>query len=209
MVLKRLKFSTAGLIYLLATAGFSANSQEAVRSRTANADNAPTWSVKSNVLGWATTSPNAAFEVKVADKWTINTAVSYNPFSFKDNKKLKHILVQPEARYWFCAPYSGHFIGGHLLYSHFNAGGIKLPFGIYDGLKDNRYQGNLYGAGFVYGYHLMLSPRWSVEFAAGIGYGYTKYEKYDCQTCGAWRAKEGKHLFMPTKLAISFIYIIK
>ena len=40
----------------------------------------------------------------------------------------------PEARYWLCAPFSGHFIGANLMYSHYNAGGIKLsaaePIGV-------------------------------------------------------------------------------
>ena len=93
------------------------------------------------------------------------------------------------------------------MYSHYNAGGMNVPF--VDDLKNYRYQGNLYGVGFVYGYHLVLSPRWSIEFEAGLGYGFTKYKKYDCPVCGAWRADEKKHMLMPTKFAISVVYVIK
>lgn len=183
-------------------------SQNLTDERAKYVDNSPTWAVKTNLVGWAAAaSINAGAEVKMAPKWTLNMDVSYNPFQYRSNKKLKHILVAPEARWWLCAPYSGHFIGGNLMYSHYNAGGMNVPF--VDDLKNYRYQGNLYGVGFVYGYHLVLSPRWSIEFEAGLGYGFTKYKKYDCPVCGAWRADEKKHMLMPTKFAISVVYVIK
>ncbi len=85
--------------------------------------------MKTNLVGWAAAaSINAGAEVKIAPKWTLNMDVSYNPFQYRSNKKLKHILVAPEARWWLCAPYSGHFIGGNLMYSHYNAGGMNVPF---------------------------------------------------------------------------------
>lgn len=169
----------------------------------------PRWAVKTNVAGWATASLNAAAEVRVAPKLSLNVGLSYNPFTYKENKKWKHILVQPELRYWLCAPFGGHYIGGHLIYSHYNAGGAHLPFGLWSGLKENRYQGDLYAVGFTYGYSWILSPHWSIEAAAGIGYGFTRYKHYECRTCGNYKGTENRHLFMPTKLALSFIYIIK
>lgn len=170
---------------------------------------APRWAVKTNLAGWATASLNAAAEVRIAPKATFNLGVSYNPFTFKENKKWKHILVQPEVRYWFCAPFGGHFIGAHLLYSHYNAGGVKLPAGLWSGLETNRYQGDLYGIGLAYGYQWILSPHWNFEASAGVGYGFTRFKHYECRTCGQYKGTENKHLFMPTKLALSFIYIIK
>ena len=169
----------------------------------------PRWAVKTNLLGWGTASPNAAAEVRIAPKATLNVGLSYNPFSYRGNKKWKHVFVQPEVRYWLCAPFGGHYVGGHIFYSHYNAGGVRVPFGLWDGLEDNRYQGDLYGVGFTYGYSWILSPHWSIEAAAGIGYGFTRYKHYECQTCGNYKGTENRHLFMPTKLAISFIYIIK
>lgn len=71
--------------------------------------------VKTNAIGWATVSPNLAFEYRVARKWTLDLSLSYNPFTFGDNKKWRHVAVQPEARYWLCAPFGGHFVGAHLL----------------------------------------------------------------------------------------------
>lgn len=164
--------------------------------------------VKTNALYWATTSLNAAAEVRVSDKWTVELSLGYNPFTFSDNKKIKHIAVQPEVRYWFCHTFAGHFVATHLIYSHYNAGGINIP--LFTELKNNRFQGDLGAIGIAYGYSWMLpSKRWSIEAEVGVGYGITKYSKYECATCGSKIADETKHFFMPTKLAVTFIYYIK
>lgn len=188
----------------------SAQAQAQTAAETAALRNsAPRWAVKTNLAGWATASPNAAAEARISPKMTVNLGVSYNPFTFKENKKWKHILVQPELRYWLCAPFGGHYFGAHLLYTHYNAGGVKVPFGLCDKLETNRYQGDLYGVGLTYGYQWILSPHWNFEAAVGVGYGFTHYKYYECRTCGNYKGTEDKHLFMPTKLALSFIYIIK
>lgn len=166
--------------------------------------------LKTNALYWATASFNAAVETRLSDQWTFDMSVGYNPFTFSDNKKLRHVAIQPEARYWLCSPFAGHFVGAHLLYSHFNAGGVKLPFVIYPDLEDYRYQGDLGAVGVVYGYSWMLpSKRWSIEAVVGLGYGYVSYDKYECQTCGNKIGSEKKGVLMPTKMALSLIYNIK
>lgn len=168
---------------------------------------AQTVAVKTNPLYWATTSLNAAAEVRLSPKWTAELSLGYNPFDFlPDNKKLKHALVQTEGRYWLCSAFAGHFVGANLLYSHYNAGGVNLPF--FSELKDHRFQGDLGAVGVVYGYSMPLSRRWSVEGVVGLGYGITRYRKYSCETCGAYKTTETKHLLMPTKLSVSFIYYL-
>ena len=99
--------------------------------------------LKTNALGWATLSPNVSFEYRVAPKWTLDLSLSYNPFTFNDNKKWRHISVQPEARYWICAPFGGHFVGPHLLCMHYNASNVHLPFGICEQFERDPFQGNL------------------------------------------------------------------
>lgn len=166
--------------------------------------------VKTNALYWATTTPNLAFEQKVGRRWTVELAVGYNPFTFSDNKKLKHIAVQPEARYWLCSPFEGHFFGLHAIYSHYNAGGIKMPFGLFSNLKDYRFQGDMGALGLGYGYSWMLpGNHWSIEAEIGLGVGITKYGKYECATCGSKVADEKKTFFMPTKAALSVVYNIR
>jgi hypothetical protein len=164
--------------------------------------------VKNNLLYDLTATPNIGAELRLAPKWTAQLYVGGNFWDMKKsvNRKWRHVVVQPEARYWLCSPFAGHFFGAHLLYSHYNAGNIDFPLGLWSGAKDHRYQGDLGAIGLSYGYSHMLSKRWSIEGTIGIGYGITRYRKYDCEHCGTFYGSETKHLLMPTKLAISIIY---
>lgn len=165
--------------------------------------------VKTNFLYWATTTPNISYEMRLSPKWTLDITAGYNPFTFSDNAKLRHVLVQPEARYWFCSIFAGHFVGANLLYSHYNVGNIDLPFGIFPELKDYRFQGDIGAVGISYGYSWMLNRRWSIEAEIGIGVGITHYDKYQCEKCGSKVGTETRAVFMPTKLSVSLIYNIK
>lgn len=165
--------------------------------------------VKTNAVGWASASMNLGGELRLADRWTAGLNVSYNPFTFSDNMKWKHIYVSPEARYWFCSVFAGHFVGANLIYAHYNAGNITMPFGLSPQLKSERHQGDLGAVGLFYGYSWMLSNRWSIEAEVGLGYGYARYKRYDCVRCGTYKGPDDKHMLMPTKAAISIIYNIK
>ena len=165
---------------------------------------------KTNALYWTTATFNAGVETRLSGRWTLDVSAGYNPFTFSDNKKLKHVVVQPEARYWLCAPYAGHFVGANVLYSHYNAGGVKMPLGIFPELASKRFQGDLGAVGLVYGYSWMLpGKRWSVEAVVGLGYGFTHYSKYACEECGSKLGEATRGVFMPTKLAVSVVYYIK
>lgn len=170
---------------------------------------AQTVALKTNALYWATTTPNIGAEVRLAPRWTIGLTAGYNPFTYSDNTKLKHVLVEPEARYWLCSTYAGHFVGANLIYSHYNAGNISLPLGIFPELDDHRFQGDIGAVGLLYGYSWMLSPRWSLEAVVGLGVGVTHYKKYMCEVCGSQVDEDTRWLFMPTKLALSVVYYLK
>lgn len=166
--------------------------------------------LKTNALYWATATPNLAFEQKVGRKWTAEISVGYNPFTFSHNKKLRHVALQPEARYWLCAPFAGHFVGVHALYSHYNAGGVKMPFGLFPDLKRYRYQGDLGAVGVAYGYSWMLpNDHWSIEAEAGVGVGLTRYDQYECATCGSNVGHDRRFLLMPTKLSLAIVYNLR
>ena len=164
--------------------------------------------IKSNLLYDATTSMNLGVEVALAPKLTLDISGNYNPWEF-NNKQFKHWLVQPELRYWLCEKFNGSFFGIHAHYAEFNAKGIKLPFDLYPGLKDHRYQGKLYGAGVSYGYHWILKKRWSMEATVGVGYARVDYDRNNCQDSGTKLNSGQKNYFGPTKLGLSLIYIIK
>ena len=88
--------------------------------------------VKSNLLYDATTSLNLGIELGIAPQWTVDVSGNYNAWTFSDNHKIKHWFVQPEARWWPCQKFSGHFVGAHLLGGEFNMGGM-LPWGFRSG----------------------------------------------------------------------------
>lgn len=165
--------------------------------------------LKTNLVHWATTTPNLGLEFSLSRKVTIDIGVGYNPFVFKDNKKVQHWIVQPELRYWTCETFNGHFFGIHGLIGEYNLGGIDVPIGKLKNLKDYRYQGYAYGGGISYGYQWVLSKRWNLEANLGAGYVYLDYEKYPCVKCGSLLGENTKNYFGVTKAAVSLIYLIK
>ncbi|MCC8072231.1 MAG: DUF3575 domain-containing protein [Bacteroidales bacterium] len=170
---------------------------------------AQTTALKTNALYWATTTMNIDAETRFAPRWSGELSIGYNPWSFSDNKKIKHIAIQPEVRYWLCSTYAGHFFGAHLLYSHFNAGGIHMPLGLFPSLKEHRFQGDLGGIGLAYGYNFILSRHWSLELELGLGVIYSNYKKYECRECGSKLGREHKTFFSPTKIAVNMVYYLK
>lgn len=165
--------------------------------------------LKTNLLYWGTTSPNLQLEFGLSKKTTFELGAGFNLFEFSDNKKFKHVLVQPEYRYWFCERFNGHFLGIHAHGAQFNTGGFDIPVGRLDTFKDSRYQGYLYGGGISWGYQWVLSPRWNFEASIGGGYARIHYDKYPCVSCGSKEADGKENYWGVTKGALSLIYFIK
>ena len=134
----------------------------------------------------------------------------YNPWTLNkdDNKKIKHWMVMPEFRYWLCERFNGHFFGIHTGFAEYNISGVRIPFQN-KSTQEHRYEGWATGIGISYGYTWILGKRWNLEANIGAGYIYTKYDKYECKTCGRFKGNQKKHYFGPTKAGISLIYIIK
>ena len=169
----------------------------------------PEIGIKTNVLYDVTSTINLGLEFKTGDKYTLDISANYNPWTFGNNKKLKHILIQPEFRYWTDNVFNKHFFGIHGIYGHYNVGNIKLPIIGKQKLENTRYQGDMYGVGFSYGYQWNLSPKWNIEAAIGLGYLHLDYKAYDCGTCGKELYKKNNNYLGPTKAALSLIYMVK
>lgn len=136
-----------------------------ISTLTMNSALAQDWRLKTNLAYWATTTPNIAAETRLSNRLSMDLSLGWNTFTYSGNKKLKHIAIQPEIRYWLGCPYIGHFLGANILYSHYNAGGVHFPFGFFPELKKHRFQGDLGAVGLVYGYDWSLgkSNRWNLE----------------------------------------------
>lgn len=173
---------------------------------------AQNWAMKTNLLYDMTATMNLGAEVRMSPQWTLDVSANWNPWTFSDNKKWKQLSFQPEARYWFCEAFNGHFLGAHLLGGIYNMSNWDTDFTFlgtdFGKLKDHRYEGWMLGVGIAYGYQWILSKHWSIEAEIGIGYVYSRYDKYRCAGCGR-KTEEGKshHFVGPTKAAVNLIYV--
>ena len=78
-----------------------------------------------------------------------------------------------------------------------------------DGIYVNTFEGWFLGAGVSYGYHLILSTRFSMEFTAGVGYAFLKYDKNRCTDCTKKLGEGTSHYFGPTRVGLSLVYMLK
>ena len=164
--------------------------------------------LKNNLLYDASLTPNANIEIGLSRHWTTDIGFGLNPWNFNGDKKIRHWLLQPELRRYFCQRMDGSFIAFHLMGGEFNAGNVDLPFGIAPCLHHNRYEGWYVGGGFGYGYQWPVSRHFSVEAEIAVGYDYLKYRKYPCAECGRKLDDGHYHYFGPTKIALNLIYNI-
>ncbi|MFO3729033.1 MULTISPECIES: DUF3575 domain-containing protein [Butyricimonas] len=168
--------------------------------------------VKSNLLYDATATINAGMEFCLATRWTFDLSGNYNGWTISGDRKWKHWMMQPEARYWFCDRFAGHFLGAHALGGKYNIGNLKNSISFlgtdFSKLTDRRYQGWFIGAGVAYGHSWILSKHWNFEAEIGVGYIYTHYDVYPCAECGTRLAKGRSHHYVgPTKAALNLVYL--
>lgn len=166
-----------------------------------------TVALKTNALYLVTATPNVGVEVGLGYRHTAQLFYGFNPWKSSSGRSLRHWVLQPEYRYWFCETFNGWFVGAHLMGGQFNAGNIDLPLGILGGLKDHRYEGWFAGGGVSFGYQWVMSRHWNFEASLGVGYDYIKYKKYNCGTCGKKIKSTHSNYVGPTKVAVSAAYI--
>lgn len=175
--------------------------------------------LKNNLLYDAAATPNLTIEWKVADRWTMDLTAGLNPFplvskdeelamSGKEPHKWRHLLLDLELKYWFCAPFVRDFVGINVGYTHYNVVGGKYPIGwLYPDVLTKRLEGDAFMAGASYGWSWILSPHWSLELAAGLDGGFTWYEEYDCVYCGTHYGPK-KLWFVLPKFDVNIIWQI-
>lgn len=167
--------------------------------------------LKTNLIYDALLSPTLGVEVGLAPKWSLDLSGTIN-FWTVNEKRWRQWMVQPEARYWFCQRFSGSFIGIHALGGQYNFGNLNFGGRNFLGtdlkqLEDHRLQGWMAGAGIAYGYSWILDKHWNIEAEIGLGWVYTRYDRFICEGCGAKDQKNRPHNYAgPTKAAINLIY---
>lgn len=158
------------------------------------------YSVQTNALGLVTGNINAEVSMALNERWSIHLPIYYNPITFADNKKMKHLSALLGVRYWQRESYGqGFFFGGNSIVSKYNIGGL---FG-----SKYRYQGMAYGLGLSAGYSIPIRSRWNIEFELGGGAVWSNREKYGCKTCATKIEERSGVWLVPDKAAVSVVYL--
>ena len=178
---------------------------------------AQTVAFRTNMLYNATLSPNLGMDVRLDSSWTAGINVGFNAWDIDKQKNMKwrHLLVSPNVRHYFNLKrdslhrysMSGRYMEINAIYSHFNVGNVKFPFGLYKSVRDRRLQGDLLALGGKYGYAWILARDWRVEAEAGVAVGYAWFKEYECPHCGNYLG-EGDRIFLLPQLGINVVYII-
>ena len=170
------------------------------------------YGVKTNIIYDLTSTVNLGLEYRLADRWTFDMSGNYNAWTLKEDARWKHWMVQPEIRFWNCDAFSGHFVALHAIAGQYNFGGIGNGVSFlgndFSQLSEYRFQGFAAGGGVAYGYAWILGRHLNLEAEVGVGYIYTRYDKFNCVGCGK-RILTGQpaHYVGPTKVAINLVYI--
>ena len=169
----------------------------------------PRMALRTNLLYDATLSPNLGVDVRVDSAWTVGLLVGINAWDIDKakNKKWRHALFSLRARKYRDSLFHKGYYEADVIYSHYNVGNTKIPFGLYSAVKDHRLQGDLIALGGKYGYSWILSRTWRIEAEAGVAVGYAWFKEYDCPHCGTFIGN-GDRIFLLPQLGINVVYII-
>lgn len=174
-------------------------------------DKLPVLTVKTNLLyGGIALAPNLGGEIALSRKSTFEFTGSRNVRNLdgteENNRKMTHWILRPEYRWWMCERFNGHFFGVHAFYAEYNVSEYKIPL-LFE--KEYRYEGNAYGAGITYGYHLPIAKKWGLEFHVGLGIARLKYDRFDCTFCSDRIDNPSKTYFGPTRAGVSLVFMIR
>ena len=207
---EKIQYNTFGRLLTIALLLIPAFSQVS-DAQSPLGDNVPQRHValRTNLLYDATLSPNLGFDVRVDSAWTVGLLAGVNAWDIDktENKKWRHMLFSLRARKFRKNLFEKGYYEGDLIYSHFNVGNIKFPFGLYSAVKNHRLQGDLVALGGKYGYSWILARDWRIEAEGGIAVGYAWFKEYDCPHCGAFLGN-GDRIFLLPQLGINVVYII-
>ena len=171
-------------------------------------------SLRTNLLWWGAAEPNLSVDIPLGEHVTVGVSGGVKTWprflpwdtDIKENTThWRNFAIVPGMRYWFDETYDGFFLGADLLWTHFNVGNVKFPFGLYPEVRDERLQGDFWGAGIAAGYSWWLSNRWRLEVEGGAALGYVDATRYPCAHCGK-ALGERKGLGVVPKLGLNLAY---
>lgn len=167
--------------------------------------------LKNNLLYDAIATPNLQLEVRLADHWSLQAGVGFNPFPLDDTKfpKWRHVYAELAPRYWFCETFTRDFVSLNVGYTHYNVAGGMYPIGwMYKPVRTNRFQGDAVLFGASYGWQFALSPHFSIELEGGVDAGITWFDKYECVHCGKMLAERERKWFALPRLGVNLVVLL-
>ncbi len=170
-------------------------------------------------------APNLAFEYAISPRGSIEAVIGYNGWNnwwdytrtgpaYDPNnhykRRLDHLFVKADYRYWLSSAFDGHFVSGGLFFARYRAGDFNF-LRILD--KGYDHFGHLFGVGFSYGYLWRWADRWGAEFSLGLGVASLRHDKgiIMSSTDGftvANPVREKKMYVGPTGAAVKLVFFI-
>lgn len=160
--------------------------------------NDPVFSIRANLLRWATLTPDLGVEWSINKDWSLLVNGSWTSWSW-DNKNRRYALweVSPEVRYYIGKEKRGY------LGAMYKAGSSNYKF------SETGKQGDLMGGGITGGYVLWLNKTLNLDLSLGVGYLHADYEKYKViDGVRVRRGKETKNWWGPTAAGVTLVWTI-
>lgn len=126
------------------------------------------FSLRANLLRWATLTPDLGLEWRICQSWSIAVNGSWTSWTWSD-KDRRYALweVAPEVRYYM-GEKKVWYLG-----AMFKAGQFNYK------ISETGKQGDLMGGGITTGYQLRLNKALTLDFNLGLGYLNADFEKYE------------------------------
>ena len=168
----------------------------------------PVTGIKTNLLYWATLTPNLGIDFYIGKKFSLGIEGTYSDWTLFGNnvdriKRWNNWSAGGEFRFWTRSNAKGHFIGLHGNYIDYNFL-----------LNKTGHEGKAYGGGIVYGFLVKVRERLDFEFEIGAGcfyaegnkFVYTKDPNCPARPIPALTERYKKYYIGPTKINISLIH---
>ena len=163
------------------------------------------FAVGTNALDWIDMGTmNIEAGYAVSRHFTVVADAKYNPWTYNSGDKETQVERRQRTfsagmRYWPWHVYSGWWIGAKGRYQEYNRGGV---------LGRETEEGDSYGGVLDFGYTLMLSKNFNLEFGGGVFTGGTKFKRYACPVCGRVTGSGEEFFILPADLSVSIVLII-
>ena len=153
-------------------------------------------SLRSNLLRWATLTPDLGVEWRICPSWGIAVNGSWTSWRWSD-KDRRYALweVAPEVHYYM-GEKKAWYLG-----VMFKTGQFNYKF------SETGKQGDLMGGGITAGYQLRLNKALALDFNLGLGYLNADFEKYEViDGVRVRRGNETKEWYGPINAGVTLVW---